>query len=49
LEIALFIGILLSIQNKTMSEQQAFWYNYFETCKGNSEQVDDILVTGVQL
>jgi hypothetical protein len=31
----LFREILLSIQNKTMSEQQAFLQHYFETWKGN--------------
>lgn len=44
-----FKELLLSIQIKTMSEQQAFIHNYFETWKGSSEQVDDILVIGVRL
>ncbi len=41
--------ILLSIQNKTMQEQEQYLENFLENWKAGTEQVDDILVIGVRL
>jgi serine phosphatase RsbU (regulator of sigma subunit) len=44
-----FKEILLSIQNKTMKEQEQHLDNFIELWKDGTEQVDDILIIGVQL
>ena len=44
-----FKELLLSIQNKSMSEQKDFLGNYIETWRGTMEQTDDILVIGVRV
>ena len=44
-----FKEILLSIQHKTMREQGQHLENFIEEWKAGTEQVDDILVIGVQL
>lgn len=44
-----FNEMLLSMNGKTMNEQQNFLKNYFDKWKGNSEQVDDVLVIGVEV
>ncbi len=44
-----FKEILLSIQNKTMKEQERFLNQFIEDWKGETEQIDDILVIGVRL
>ncbi len=44
-----FKEILLSIQNKTMREQENHLDDFLENWKEGAEQVDDILVIGVRL
>jgi len=44
-----FKKILLSIQDKPISEQKQFLDDTFETWKGNLEQVDDVCVVGVKI
>jgi serine phosphatase RsbU (regulator of sigma subunit) len=44
-----FKEILVSIQSKTMQEQEIYLDNFVETWKAGTEQVDDILVIGVRL
>jgi serine phosphatase RsbU (regulator of sigma subunit) len=44
-----FREVLLSIQNKTMHEQKIYLQEYFESWKGNNEQVDDVLVIGIRV
>ncbi len=44
-----FKEILVSIQDKTMKEQEQHLDNFIETWKGGTEQIDDILVIGVRL
>lgn len=44
-----FKEILLSIQDKTMKEQERHLDNFIEDWKGGTEQIDDILVIGVRL
>ena|ERR1035437_5964674 len=41
--------ILLSIQDKTMKEQEQHLDKFVENWKAETEQVDDILIIGVQL
>jgi serine phosphatase RsbU (regulator of sigma subunit) len=41
--------ILVSIQNKTMPEQEQHLNNFVEDWKAGTEQVDDILVIGIRL
>ena len=41
--------ILVSIQNKTMQEQEQYLDNFVECWKGRNEQVDDILVIGIRV
>ncbi len=41
--------LLLSINNKTMPEQQMILSNSFASWKGGNEQVDDILLIGVRV
>lgn len=43
-----FKEILLVIQKLPMNEQESYLSNYFEEWRGDSEQVDDILVIGVR-
>jgi serine phosphatase RsbU (regulator of sigma subunit) len=43
-----FKEILISIQNKTMQEQEKYLDNFVENWKAGTEQVDDILVIGVR-
>lgn len=44
-----FKDILLTLQNKTMEEQEQFLDNFIKNWRAESEQVDDILVVGVRL
>lgn len=44
-----FKEILLSVQDKTMKEQEIYLDKFIEGWKGSTEQIDDILVIGVQL
>lgn len=44
-----FKEILVSIQSKTMQEQEKHLDNFVENWKAGTEQVDDILVIGVRL
>ena len=44
-----FKEILLSIQDKSLKEQEHHLDNFIENWKGGTEQVDDILVIGVRL
>ncbi|MBI3502271.1 MAG: tetratricopeptide repeat protein [Bacteroidetes bacterium] len=44
-----FKEILLSIQDKSLKEQEQHLDNFIEDWKGETEQVDDILVIGVRL
>ena len=44
-----FKELLLSIQNKTMSEQKVVLEQHFETWKGKLEQVDDVCIIGVRI
>jgi serine phosphatase RsbU (regulator of sigma subunit) len=41
--------ILLSIQDKSMAEQQKHLDNFLETWKAGSEQLDDVLVIGLRV
>ena len=43
-----FKKLLLSIQDKTMNEQKTILEETMAEWKGNTEQVDDILVIGVR-
>ena len=44
-----FKSLLLNIQNKSLQEQHSHLINTFEKWKGDSEQVDDVLVFGVKI
>ncbi|MCW3075730.1 MAG: hypothetical protein JWO32_339 [Bacteroidetes bacterium] len=44
-----FKDILIEINPMSMPEQKQYLADYFETWKGNNEQVDDILVIGIRL
>jgi serine phosphatase RsbU (regulator of sigma subunit) len=44
-----FREILLSIQNKSMSEQKELIDSAFEDWKGNLEQIDDVCIIGVRI
>lgn len=44
-----FNEMLLSIDEKAMSEQKTFLKDYFEKWKGKNEQVDDVLVVGIKV
>jgi len=44
-----FKNMLLSIQQKAMSEQKSFLHKTIESWKGDLEQVDDICVIGVKI
>jgi serine phosphatase RsbU (regulator of sigma subunit) len=44
-----FKKLLLSIQDKTMEEQQLIITETFNTWKGETEQVDDVCVIGVRV
>jgi serine phosphatase RsbU (regulator of sigma subunit)/Flp pilus assembly protein TadD len=44
-----FREILLSIQNRSMREQEAFLEKFIEDWKAGTEQVDDILIIGVRI
>ena len=41
--------ILLSIQNRTMPEQEQYLDNFIEDWKAATEQVDDILIIGIRV
>ena len=45
----MFKELLLSIQDKSMQDQELHLDNFIENWKGGAEQIDDILVIGVQL
>ena len=44
-----FKDVLLSIQNKSMKEQEKYLDDFVENWKAGTEQVDDILVIGVRM
>ena len=44
-----FKDLLLSMQNKKMSEQRIFLNDFIDDWKKNSEQTDDILVIGIRI
>ena len=44
-----FKEILIGIQNKTLEEQERYLDDFIENWKGDTEQVDDILVIGMRL
>ena len=44
-----FRELLLSIQDKTMEEQNTLIDETFETWKGDLEQIDDVCVIGVRV
>jgi len=44
-----FKTLLISIQEKTMPEQEKFLDDFIENWKGNREQIDDILVIGIRV
>lgn len=44
-----FKELLISIQDKSMEEQEVFLNRFIEKWKKNTEQIDDILVFGVRL
>ncbi len=44
-----FKEMILSIQNKSIREQESYLKSYFEKWKGINEQVDDVLVIGVRV
>ena len=44
-----FKELLLSIQQKTMTEQEIFLDNFIENWKGNQDQTDDIIVIGIRI
>ncbi len=44
-----FKSLLLSIQNKDMTEQKEIIHKTFETWKGNLEQLDDVCIIGVRI
>ena len=41
--------LLLSIQGKSMDEQQTIIDDAFETWRGDLEQIDDVCVLGVKI
>jgi serine phosphatase RsbU (regulator of sigma subunit) len=49
LTIRKFRQLIISIQDKTMSQQVNFLSNFIDEWKGNSNQTDDILVIGVRV
>ncbi len=44
-----FKEMLVSIQSKTLKEQEAYLDSYFDKWRGNKQQLDDILVIGVRI
>jgi serine phosphatase RsbU (regulator of sigma subunit) len=44
-----FKEVVISSQNKTMNEQNKILSDFFESWKGNSEQVDDVCVIGIRI
>lgn len=44
-----FKDLLLSINNKSLKDQKNYLAEFFETWKGQNEQIDDILVIGVKV
>jgi CheY-like chemotaxis protein len=44
-----FKEILLSVQDMNMNEQEIYLRDYFESWKGENEQVDDVLVIGIRI
>ncbi len=44
-----FKDLLLSINDKNLKEQKNYLAEFFETWKGQNEQIDDILVIGVKV
>ena len=44
-----FKELLLSVQNKSMTEQKDFLESTIENWKGSREQIDDILVIGIKI
>jgi serine phosphatase RsbU (regulator of sigma subunit) len=44
-----FKEILVSINNKSLKDQKKYLAEFFETWKGQNEQIDDILVIGVKV
>jgi len=48
-KISTFKKLLVSIQDKKMSEQKKILESEFNNWKGNKEQIDDVLVMGIKL
>jgi sigma-B regulation protein RsbU (phosphoserine phosphatase) len=46
---AKFKDLLISLQSRTMREQEVFLKEHFENWKGDNEQVDDVLVIGISV
>jgi serine phosphatase RsbU (regulator of sigma subunit) len=44
-----FREFIISIKNQSMSEQRLALESYFSSWKGNTEQVDDLLVIGIKI
>lgn len=44
-----FRQLIISIQNKTMSQQANYLSNFIDEWKGNTVQIDDILVIGIRV
>ncbi len=44
-----FKEILISIQSKTMKEQEKYLDDFAENWKSGTEQIDDILIIGIRL
>ncbi|MDO8998833.1 MAG: SpoIIE family protein phosphatase [Bacteroidota bacterium] len=44
-----FKDILISINHKSLADQKEYLKEFFETWKGQNEQIDDILVIGVKV
>lgn len=44
-----FKELILSIENQSMAEQEKYLKNFINSWKGEHEQVDDILVIGIQI
>ena len=44
-----FKELVTSVQNKPMQEQKEIIEKFFDTWKGNTEQVDDVCVIGVRI
>lgn len=43
-----FKSLILSLQDKTLKEQESYLIDFFENWKGDKEQVDDVLIIGIK-